>query len=51
MGPLQWREQKLIYLALVDRMAGRPAATVTVLTPVPKQRREPADSVRSPGVR
>jgi glycosyltransferase involved in cell wall biosynthesis len=51
MAPLQWREQKLIYLALVDRMAARQPATVTVLTPVPEQRREPADSVRSPGVR
>jgi hypothetical protein len=32
-------------------MAARQPATVTVRAPVPRQRREPADSVRSPGGR
>jgi glycosyltransferase involved in cell wall biosynthesis len=51
MAPLQWREQKLIYLALIDRMVAGDPSTQRVITPVPRQRQGSDDSVRSPGAR
>jgi glycosyltransferase involved in cell wall biosynthesis len=51
MAPLQWHEQKLIYLALIDRMVAGDPPTPRVITPVPRQRQGSDDSVRSPGAR